>query len=96
MPPNLKEKAAKYAWKYALRINSLAIANGFANEMAKMSSSLQKVLVKGRLRQNSLAIANAMAWCTQVPSKVPSKRFQLEETKIAQNDSQLLVSGVEN
>ena len=61
LPPNLKEKAANYA----LRLNSLAIANGFSNEMAKMSLSLRKFLANGRLRQNSLAIANEMAWCTQ-------------------------------
>ena len=36
-----------------------------ANEMAKISSSLRKLLANGSLRQNSLAIANAMAWCTQ-------------------------------
>ena len=48
-----------------LRRNSLANANGFANEMAKSSSSLRKFLANGCLRQNSLAIANAMAWCTQ-------------------------------
>ena len=49
----------------ALRRNSLANANGFANEIAKMSSSLRNLLANGSLRQNSLAIANAMAWCTQ-------------------------------
>ena len=38
-PPNLKEKAANLA----LRRNSLANANGFANEIAKISSSLQKL-----------------------------------------------------
>ena len=56
-PPNLKEEAANKA----LRRNSLANANGFANETTKI------VLVgaNGRLRQNLLAIANAMAWCTQ-------------------------------
>ena len=59
--PNLKQKAANLA----LRRNSLANANGFANEMAKISFSLRKFLANGRLRQNSLAIANAMAWCTQ-------------------------------
>ena len=59
-PPNLKQKAANEA----LRRNLLANANGFANEMAKTSSSLRKFLANGRLRQNSLAIANAMAWCT--------------------------------
>ena len=32
--------------------------------MARLSFSLQKFLVNGRLRQNSLAIANAIAWCT--------------------------------
>ena len=49
----------------ALRRNSLANANGFANEIAKSLSSLRKFLANGSLRQNSLAIANAMAWCTQ-------------------------------
>ena len=62
LAPNLKQKAANWA----LRRNSLANANGFANEMAKISFSLRKFLANGRLRQNSLAIANAMAWCTQV------------------------------
>ena len=60
--PNLKQEAANYA----LRRNSLANANGFANEIAEISFSLQKFLANGRLRQNSLAIANAMAWCTQI------------------------------
>ena len=55
-PPNLKEKAANYA----LRRNSLANANGFANEMAENSFSLQKVLANGRLRQNSLADRKAL------------------------------------
>ena len=63
LPPNLKQKAANCA----LRRNSLANANGFANEIAKISSSLRNFLANGSLRQNSLAIANAMAWCTQVP-----------------------------
>ena len=49
-----------------MRRNSLANANGFANEIAKNLSSLRKFLATGSLRQNSLAIANAMAWCTQV------------------------------
>ena len=40
--------------------------NGFANEIAKLLSSLRTFLANGRLRLNSLAIANAMAWCTQV------------------------------
>ena len=62
LPPNLNEKVANQA----LRINSLAIANGFANAMAKLSFLLQKLLANGRLQQNSLAIANAMAWCTQI------------------------------
>ena len=48
-----------------MRRNSLANANGFANEMAKILFSLRKFLANGRLRRNSLAIANAMAWCTQ-------------------------------
>ena len=61
-PPNLKQKAANWA----LRRNSLANANGFANEMAKFCLLLKKFLANGHLRQNSLAIANAMAWCTQV------------------------------
>ena len=52
MPPNLKEIAANEA----LRINSLAIANSFANEMAKVSFSLLKALANGRLRQTPLAI----------------------------------------
>ena len=52
-----------------LRRNALANANGFANEIAKMSSSLRKSLANGSLRQTSLAIANAMAWCTQHQSK---------------------------
>ena len=64
-PPNLKQKAANEA----LRRNSLANANGFASEMAKITSSLRKFLANGRLRQNSLAIANAMAWCTQMRVK---------------------------
>ena len=51
-----------------MRRNPLANANGFANEMAKISFSLRKFLANGRLRQNSLAIANAMAWCTQAPT----------------------------
>ena len=61
LPPNPKEKAANQA----LRINSLAIANGFAKEVVKFSFSLRKFVANGRLRQNSPAIANAMAWCTQ-------------------------------
>ena len=60
-PPNLKQKAANSA----LRRNSLANANGFANQIAKVSSSLRKFLANGSLRRKSLAIANAMAWCTQ-------------------------------
>ena len=55
-----------------LRINSLAIANGFAKEVAKLSFSLRKFLANGRLRQNSLVIANAMAWCTQDRSNTGS------------------------
>ena len=73
-PSNLKQKAANYA----LRRNSLANANGFANEIAHISSSLRKSLANGSLRQNSLAIANAMAWCTQVlmvPVSVPNKKI---------------------
>ena len=63
LAPNLKQKAANQA----LRRDSLANVNGFANEkMAKISFSLRKFLTNGRLRQNSLAIANAMAWCTQL------------------------------
>ena len=58
LPPNLKEKAANQA----LRRNSLANANGFANEIAKISSSLRKFLANGHLRQNSLAVADATAW----------------------------------
>ena len=61
LPPNLKPKVANKA----LRRNSLANVNGFANEFAKITSLLRKFLANGRLRQNSLAIANAMAWCTQ-------------------------------
>ena len=60
-PPNLKEKAANSV----LRRNSQANATGFANEIAKIPSSLRKFLANGSLRQISLAIANAMAWCTQ-------------------------------
>ena len=60
--PNLKEKAANWA----LRRNSLANVNGFANAIAKISSSMRKCLANGRLRQNSLAMAHAMAWCTQI------------------------------
>ena len=62
LAPNLKQKAANCA----LRRNSLANANGFPNEMAKISFSLRSFLANGSLRQNSLAIANAMAWCTQL------------------------------
>ena len=47
-----------------MRRNSLANANGFANEIAKISSSLRKFLANRSLRQNSLANANAMAWCS--------------------------------
>ena len=61
-PPNLKEKAANHA----LRRNSLANANGFANEIAKISSSLREFHANESLRQNSLAIQNAMAWYTQL------------------------------
>ena len=50
------------------------IASGFANEIAKCSSSLYKFLANGRLRQNSLAIANATAWCTQVQTTSKPKR----------------------
>ena len=57
-----KEKHANEA----LRINSIAIAKGFANEMAKFSFLPWKFLANGRLRQNSRAIANSMAWSTQV------------------------------
>ena len=42
----------------ALRIISLAMANGFANEIAKISFSLLKLLANGRSRQNSLMIAD--------------------------------------
>ena len=41
----------------------------FANEVAENSLSLRKFLANGRLRQNSLAIADAMAWCTQPPTR---------------------------
>ena len=51
-----------------MRSNSVANANGFANEIAKISSSLRKFPANGSLRQNSLANANAMAWCTQIRS----------------------------
>ena len=40
----ISEKAANYP----LRIDSLALANGFANEMAKISFSLQKLLGKSK------------------------------------------------
>ena len=59
--------------KGKLRINPLAIANGFANEIAKILFSLRKFRANGRLRQNSLALANAMAWCTQLRIAGPSK-----------------------
>ena len=75
-PPNLKQKAANYA----LRRNSLANANVFANEIAKISSSLRNFLANGSLRQNSLAIANAMAWCTQ-PTRAPMKATRIAPTK---------------
>ena len=65
-PPNLKQKAANEA----LRRNPLANANGFANETARISSSLQKFLANGRLRLNALAFANVMAWCTQCVCEV--------------------------
>ena len=42
-PPNLKQKAANEA----LRSNSLANANGFANEIAKTSSSLRRFFANG-------------------------------------------------
>ena len=45
-PPNLKEKVANFA----LRIYSLAIADCFANEAAKISFSLRKFLANGPLR----------------------------------------------
>ena len=44
--PNLKAKAANLA----LRRNPLANANGFANEIAQISSSLRKFLANGSLR----------------------------------------------
>ena len=59
---NFSQKAANEA----LRKNSLANANGFANENDKISFSLLKFLANGRLRLNSLALANAMVWCTQL------------------------------
>ena len=39
----------------------LAKANGFANDIAKISSSLWNFIANGSLRQNSLAIAHVMA-----------------------------------
>ena len=49
-------------------MNSLATANGFANEMTHSLFSLRKFLANGHSesRQHSLAIGNAMAWCNQV------------------------------
>ena len=41
----------------------------FANAIAKLLSSLWKLLVNGSLRHNSLVIANAMSWCDQVDSQ---------------------------
>ena len=60
----------------------LANANCFANEIAKISSSLRKYLANGSLRQNSLAIANAMAWCTQLgkSGKNPKNLRRVSET----------------
>ena len=60
-------RGAKYFFSGPKRPPSrLATANGFANEMVKISFSLQRFLANGRLQHNSLAIANATAWCTQV------------------------------
>ena len=42
---------------------------GLRMKSRKSSSSLRKFLANGSLRQNSLAIANAMAWCTQTPTR---------------------------
>ena len=61
LPPKRRNHAANQV----LRRNSLVNANGFANETAKIASSLRKFLANGCLRQNSLANANATAWCTQ-------------------------------
>ena len=61
---NVGHQIAKKNANELLQINSLATANGFANDMAKISFSS---LANGYLRQISLAIANAMAWgCTQL------------------------------
>ena len=60
-PPKRRNHAANQV----LRRNSLANANGFANETAKIASSLRKFPANGCLRQDSLANANATAWCTQ-------------------------------
>ena len=59
--PTEKNKSKK---NQALRRNSLANANGFTNETAKISSSLRKSLGNRNLQLNSLVIGNAMAWCT--------------------------------
>ena len=47
LPPNLKQRAVNYA----LRRNSLANANRFANGIAKISASLRKLLANGSMRQ---------------------------------------------
>ena len=62
---DLKQKAANCV----LRRNSLANANGFANAIAKISSSVRRFLSNGGLRRHSIATANAMAWCTQPLTK---------------------------
>ena len=47
---NFASKSQRKAANYALRINSLVIANCFVNEMAKNLFSLRKLLANGRLR----------------------------------------------
>ena len=59
-----------------LGMNSLAVGEWFANEMAK-SFSLRKLLANGSLRQNALAIVNATAWCTQVGYVLVDSEFKL-------------------
>ena len=54
--------------------NSPATANGFANELTKLSLSLRKLLANGCLRQSSLAIANATT-----PNSAPNRPRNLQQ-----------------
>ena len=81
----LATKSPTKSWELSAAKEFAGEANGFANERAKILSSLQKLLANGSLRQNSLAIANAKAWCTQSEGKkYTPKGFSALKTQVPQ------------